>query len=78
MNVADLKHGKLYYTAFGEGRRQYPILWDAKKRSFLDLTYGERLTPDEVKVIAKFPEMEPLDCTPNTEAKRRQEMMDRE
>ena len=68
MKVEELVHGKMYYTTFGKGTRQYPILWDAKKHSFLDLTYGERRTLDEVKVIAKLPEMEPLDSTPNTEA----------
>ena len=78
MRVEELVHGKMYYTTYGEGRRQYPIEWDAETRTFLDLTYGERLTLDQVKVIAKFPEMEPLDSTPNTEAKRRQEMMERE
>ena len=70
MKVEELVHGKMYYTTFGKGTRQYPILWNAEKRSFLDLTYGERRTLDEVKVIAKLPEMEPLDSTPNTEAKR--------
>ena len=68
MRVEELVHGKRYYTTYGEGIQQFPILWDAKKHSFLDLTYGERLTVDQVKVIAKFPEMEPLDSTPNTEA----------
>ena len=68
MKVEELVHGKMYYTTFGEGRRQYPIEWDAETRSFLDLTYGERLTLDEVKVIAKIPKLEPLDSTPNTEA----------
>lgn len=63
MRVEELVHGEMYYTSFGKGRRQYPILWDADSRTFLDLTYGERLTLDEVKVIAKFPELEPLDST---------------
>ena len=69
MRVEELVHGKMYYTTYGEGIRQYPIEWDAETRTFLDLTYGERLTLDEVKVIAKLPELEPLDSTPNTEAK---------
>ena len=69
MRVEELVHGKRYYTTFGKGIRQYPIEWDAETRTFLDLTYGERLTLNEVKVIAKLPEMEPLDSTPNTEAK---------
>ena len=69
MKVEELVHGKIYYTAYGEKARQYPILWDAEKRAFLDLTYGEKRTLDEVKVIAKLPELEPLDSTPNTEAK---------
>ena len=69
MRVEELVHGKMYYTTFGKGIRQYPILWDAETRSFLDLTYGERLTVDQVKVIAKLPEMDPLDSTPTTEAK---------
>ena len=69
MRVEELVHGEMYYTTFGKGTRQYPILWDAEKRAFLDLTYGEKRTLDEVKVIAKLPELEPLDSTPNTEAK---------
>ena len=77
MRVEELVHGECYYTAFGEGIQRYPILWDAKTRSFISLAYGERLTLDEVKVIAKLSELEPLDCTPSTEASG-EDMMERE
>ena len=77
MRVEELVHGKMYYTTFGKGTWQFPILWDAETRTFLDLTYGESLTLDEVKVIAKLPELEPLDCTPNVEESG-EEMMDGE